>query len=64
MTALAVKLSEAEMEEAQAPEGYQLPEGWTWELVAERRAKWDVDPTHYPLVSVLGGTCWGKPLNP
>lgn len=50
-------------EKRNAPSHYTLPEGWTWDRVAKERQKWGIDKRQFPLVSALGATAWGVPLN-
>lgn len=39
-----------------------LPAGFTWEMVAERRAKWGHKPITSPLAVAGGAALWGVPL--
>lgn len=39
---------------------YRLPDFLTWEGLAERRRKWDIDPSHAPLASGPGVLAWGR----
>lgn len=36
-----------------------LPEGWTWEIVEARRAKWDIGADMVPIANAPGCTAWG-----
>lgn len=41
------------------PEDIELPAGWTWDLVEERRAKWGIGPNMVPIANAPGCTAWG-----
>ena len=43
-------------------QGYRLPEGLTWEMVAERRERWDIDQIFVPLAVSPGCIGWGVPF--
>jgi hypothetical protein len=36
-----------------------LPDGWTWPLVRERRAKWGISADMVPVANAPGCTAWG-----
>jgi len=42
-------------------QGYRLPEGLTWEMVAERRARWDIAGILVPDALAPGCVGWGVP---
>lgn len=44
-------------------QGYTLPEGWTFQRLADHRAAWDIAPHMVP-VAVTPGCCvgWGTPM--
>ncbi len=50
------------IERSYLEQGYELPEGLTWEMVAERRRQWDVDPIFVPLAVSPGCIGWGVPF--
>ncbi len=41
------------------PSDIDLPQGWTWELVEERRAKWGIADNMVPIAQAPGCTAWG-----
>lgn len=43
-------------------QGYRLPEGWTWELVAIERCRLLISNRFCPLGSSYGVTAWGTPF--
>ncbi len=45
-----------------APEFYDLPDGWTWAKVARERDRWDIDPRRFPLAAGPNVVAWGVPL--
>jgi hypothetical protein len=49
------------IEQSYLDQGYVLPEPLTWEMVAERRARWDIDPIFVPLGFAPGCLAWGVP---
>jgi len=42
-------------------QGYRLPDGLTWAMVAEHRARWDIAPIFVPLAVAPGCIGWGVP---
>ena len=50
------------IEQGYFDQGYILPVGWTWERVAEHRARWDTDAIMVPLVVHHGVVGWGVPI--
>jgi hypothetical protein len=50
------------IERSYLEQGYCLPEGLTWERVAELRRRWDVDPVFVPLARSPGCIGWGVPF--
>lgn len=59
-----ITATHAQAEEEAAPPWYRLPEGWTWERVAQQRSAWKVQAGLFPLASTNGVTGWGSPLRP
>lgn len=41
------------------PADIELPEGWTWDLVEQHRAKWDIARNMVPVASAGGAVTWG-----
>ena len=50
-----------DIEHSYCEQGYRLPEGLTWEMVAERRARWDIDDIFVPIAVSPGCVGWGVP---
>ena len=50
---------EAWLPSADRPDDMPLPEGWTWEMVEEARAKWDISPNMVPVAAAPGCVAWG-----
>ena len=50
------------IEQGYLDQGYKLPEGWTWDLVAEHREKRQIEPIFVPLKVTLGIVAWGVPF--
>ena len=50
-----------EIERSYVEQGYRLPEGLTWEMVAERRARWAIAPIFVPVAVAPGCVGWGVP---
>ena len=50
------------IERSYLEQGYRLPEGLTWDIVAERRRTWGIDPIFVPLAVVPGCVGWGVPF--
>jgi hypothetical protein len=42
-------------------QGYRLPEGLTWDMVAERRARWKIETIFVPVAVAPGCIGWGVP---
>lgn len=42
-------------------QGYLLPEGFTWAMVAERRARWGIADIFVPVAVARGCVGWGVP---
>jgi len=51
-----------DIERAYLEQGNRLPEGLSWELVAERRQSWGIDPVLVPLAVAPGCVGWGVPF--
>jgi hypothetical protein len=49
------------IEQSYLDQGYELPEGLTWEMVAERRARWDMADIFVPIAVAPGCIGWGVP---
>ena len=51
-----------EIEQSYIDQGWQLPEGLTWERVEALRRHWDIEPIFVP--EVVGHRCigWGVPF--
>ncbi len=52
----------SEIEAGYVAQGYVLPEGFTWEIVAESRAKYDIGAIYVPVVAGHGCCAWGVPI--
>lgn len=50
-----------DIERSYREQGYRLPHGLTWDMVAERRARWDIDPVLVPVAVAPGCVGWGVP---
>ena len=50
-----------EIERSYVEQGYRLPEGLTWEMVAERRARWAIAAIFVPVAVAPGCVGWGVP---
>jgi hypothetical protein len=50
-----------DIERSYVEQGYRLPEGLTWEMVAERRARWAIADIHVPVAVAPGCVSWGVP---
>lgn len=50
------------IELAYLEQGYTLPERLTWEMVAERRARWGVPDILVPVAMAPGCLSWGVPF--
>jgi len=42
-------------------QGYRLPDGLTWKMVAERRVRWAIDDIFVPIAAAPGCVGWGVP---
>lgn len=52
-----------DIERSYLAQGYVLPEGLTWEDVAEQRGRWEIDPIFVPVARVPGACIgWGVPF--
>ena len=50
-----------DIERSYCEQGYRLPEGLTWEMVAERRERWDIAEIFVPIAISPGCLGWGVP---
>ena len=50
-----------DIERSYLEQGYRLPEGLSWAMVAERRARWRISPIFVPLAVAPGSIGWGVP---
>jgi hypothetical protein len=50
-----------EIEQSYVDQGYRLPEGLTWDMVAERRIRWDIPGIFVPIAVAPGCLGWGVP---
>jgi hypothetical protein len=50
------------IERSYLEQGYVLPDGLTWEMVAERRARWDISPIFVPVAVAPLCLGWGVPI--
>jgi hypothetical protein len=50
-----------EIERSYVEQGYELPHGITWEMVAERRARWAIAAIFVPVAVASGCLGWGVP---
>ena len=50
------------IERSYLEQGYRLPEGCTWDMVAERRERWGIDPIFAPVAVVPACVGWGVPF--
>ena len=50
------------IERSYLEQGYVLPDGLTWEMVAERRARWDISPIFVPVAVAPSCLGWGVPF--
>jgi hypothetical protein len=53
----------AATEQESAPDFYSLPNGWTWQDVADQREKHDIHERFFPIASGGGAMGWGVPLD-
>ena len=49
------------IERSYLEQGYRLPEGLTWERVAERRARWAIADIFVPVAVAPDCVGWGVP---
>ena len=49
------------IERSYVEQGYRLPEGLTWDMVAERRARWAIAGIFVPVAVAPGCVGWGVP---
>jgi hypothetical protein len=50
-----------DIERSYLEQGYRLPEGLTWKMVAERRARWSIAAIFVPVAVGPGCIGWGVP---
>lgn len=50
-----------DIERSYVDQGYRLPEGFTWNIVAERRARWAICDIFVPVAVAPGCVGWGVP---
>ena len=50
-----------DIERSYLEQGYRLPKGLTWAMVAERRARWTIADIHGPVAVAPGCVGWGVP---
>jgi hypothetical protein len=50
-----------DIERSYLEQGYRLPEGFTWDMVAERRARWATEEIFVPVAVAPGRVGWGVP---
>jgi hypothetical protein len=50
------------VERSYLEQGYVLPGGCTWEIVAEQRARWDIAAIFVPVTVAPGCVGWGVPF--
>ena len=50
-----------EIERSYLEQGYRLPEGLTWDMVAQRRARWAIDDIFVAVAVAPGCVGWGVP---
>jgi hypothetical protein len=50
-----------EIERSYGERGYRLPEGLTWDMVAERRMRWGIAGIFVPVAVAPGCLGWGVP---
>ena len=51
-----------DIERSYVEQGYRLPEGLTWAMVAERRARWAIADIYVPVAVGPGCVGWGVPF--
>jgi len=50
-----------DIERSYLEQGYRLPAGLSWTMVAERRARWDIPGIFVPIAVAPGCLGWGVP---
>lgn len=50
-----------DIERSYLEQGYRLPEGLSWTMVAERRERWDIPGIFVPIAVAPGCLGWGVP---
>jgi hypothetical protein len=50
------------IERSYEEQGYRLPEGLSWDMVAERRARWGIADLLVPVAVAPGCLGWGVPF--
>ena len=50
-----------EIERSYLEQGYRLPEGLTWDMVAQQRPRWAIDDIFVPIAFAPGCVGWGVP---
>lgn len=50
-----------DIERSYLDQGYVLPDGLTWPMVAERRARWAIQAIFVPVAVAPGCLGWGAP---
>lgn len=50
------------IEKSYFDQGYVLPGGLTWEMVAEHRARWEIAAIFVPISMARGCIGWGVPF--
>jgi hypothetical protein len=51
-----------EIEQGYVDQGYTLPQGYTWAIVAARRAEWRIGEIYVPVATGGGACAWGVPM--
>jgi hypothetical protein len=51
----------SDIERSYEAQGYRLPDGLTWDMVAERRARWAIAAIYVPIAVTPGCVGWGVP---
>lgn len=49
------------IEQSYLDQGYRLPDGFSWDMVAGRRARWGIAGIFVPLAAAPGCLGWGVP---
>jgi hypothetical protein len=50
-----------DIERSYKEQGYRPPQGFTWEMVAKRRARWEIADIYVPVAVAPGCVGWGVP---